>query len=224
MERRQAHLGAPDQRTVRQFDPRLPRLAPPIILVPLISGLGLRSCLSATHSASYGRIIRPCVKEGHNASWRADRRMGSLGFHRCQRNACYDRRCDRLPVPCSSEDMDFGSDRDRGGNDGDRRLRGPVALTRHLTDVMRPAMSQFAAVSRRTGRQFPAIQLCACRGPMNTEAASPDLAAQSRAGLLHTQLKKGAPEGTPYAMAVRLRLRSCGSRIGPLWRGRGSRS
>src|SRR4051794_33019248 len=167
--------------------------------------------------------------------------MGSFRLYRCRRNAYYDRRCDCIPVSCSSEDMDFSSDRDRGGNDGDRRLRGSVALTRHLTEVMRPATSQFAAVPRRTGGRFPTIQRCSCRGRVNTEAASPpDVAAQSRAGLLHfaidsfvggtfftipdTLLKKGAPEGTPYAMAVRLLFRSCGSRIGPSWRGRGSRS
>src|SRR4051794_13491157 len=167
--------------------------------------------------------------------------MGSLRLYRCRRNAYYDRRCDCIPVPCSSEDMDFSSDRDRGGNDGDRRLRGSVALTRHLTEVMRPATSQFTAVYRRTGGRFPAIQLRTCQGWVNTEAASPpDVAAQSRAGLLHFAIdsfvggtfltntryaiKKGAPEGTPYAMAVRLLFRSCGSRIGPSWRGRGSRS
>jgi hypothetical protein len=105
--------------------------------------------------------------------------------------------------------------------------------------VMRPAMSQFAAVSRRTGRRLRCYSAMH-RGPINTEAAAPDLAAQRRAGLLHFAvdsfvggafltntryaIKKGAPEGTPYGMAVRLRLRSCGSRIGPSWRGRGSRS
>src|SRR3954469_23413689 len=112
--------------------------------------------------------------------------MGSLRLYRCRRNAYYDRRCDCIPVSCSSEDMDFSSDRDRGGNDGDRRLRGSVALTRHLTEVMRPATSQFAAVPRRTGGRFPTIQRCSCRGRVDTEAASPpDVAAQSRAGLLH---------------------------------------
>ena len=104
-----------------------------------------RAAANPSPSASMGVMggySGPAVNGGgHNASWRVDRRMGSLGFHRCQRNACYDRRCDCIPVPCSSEDMDFSSDRDRGGNDGDRRLRGSVALTGHLTEVMRPAMS-----------------------------------------------------------------------------------
>ena len=131
--------------------PALPRLALPIILVPLISGLRLRSSIAATGRRQMHRhqlqselcgYSGPAVNGGgHNASWRVDRRMGSLGFHRCQRNACYDRRCDCIPVPCSSEDMDFSSDRDRGGNDGDRRLRGSGALTDHLTEVTRPAMS-----------------------------------------------------------------------------------
>src|ERR1700730_12380609 len=104
-----------------------------------------RAAANPSPSASMGVMggySGPAVNGGgHNASWRVDRRMGSLGFHRCQRNACSDRRCDCIPVPCSSEDMDFSSDRDRGGNDGDRRLRGSVALTDHLTEGTRPAMS-----------------------------------------------------------------------------------
>jgi hypothetical protein len=81
------------------------------------------------------------LTEDNNASWRIGRRMGSPRFHRCERNAFYNRRCDCIPVPCSSEDMDFGSDRDRGGNDGDRCLWGSIALTDHLTEVMRPPLS-----------------------------------------------------------------------------------
>ena len=51
--------------------PALPRLALPIILVPLISGLRLRSCISRqgggksvaiSFNGSYGRVFGPCCE------------------------------------------------------------------------------------------------------------------------------------------------------------------
>jgi len=66
MERRQAHLGAPDPANGAPIRPGLPRLAPPIILVPLVSGSGLRSCLSATACRrAMGGWSDPVLKERH---------------------------------------------------------------------------------------------------------------------------------------------------------------